>query len=257
MTTLYTLKPLTNLHVGSGDINFDIIDNQVQKDVTTELPVIHSSSLKGALREHAKEKLDAQLLNYIFGSEDKESGNYSFFEAKMLSRPVRSNVEAYFNATSSAVIKEFITLCDTLQVKLDPVLKKALLDFAATPVKPKEPLAFSTKKGIVLEDFQAKESDKELDAVLKDFFGENLALFHETDLKALDLPVLARNKLNNGISENLWYEEVVPAQTQFYFCVVHNKEIEEFEHILSQDIIQIGANKSIGYGFSKLTKVSK
>jgi CRISPR-associated protein Cmr4 len=257
MTTLYTLKPLTNLHVGSGDINFDIIDNQVQKDATTQLPVIHSSSLKGALREHCSEKLEPKLLNYIFGSEEKESGNYSFFEAKMFSRPVRSNVEAYFHATSPSLIKEFLVLCDTLQIVLDEALKQALETLSNTPVQPKQPVAFSTKQGIILEDFEATSSQKQPEEILKEFFGEHIAVFHEDDLKTLDLPVLARNKLNNGTSKNLWYEEVVPAQTQFYFCFVHNKEVEEFEQILCEDIIQVGANKSIGYGFSKLTKVSK
>jgi len=49
---LYTIKCLTNLHVGSGDINFNVIDNQVQRDSVTNLPNINSSSLKGAFREH-------------------------------------------------------------------------------------------------------------------------------------------------------------------------------------------------------------
>jgi len=53
---LYIIEALTNIHVGSGDINFDIIDNQVQKDAITGYPVIHSSSFKGALREHFRDK---------------------------------------------------------------------------------------------------------------------------------------------------------------------------------------------------------
>ncbi len=31
-TELYKITTLSNLHVGSGDINFDVIDNQVQRD---------------------------------------------------------------------------------------------------------------------------------------------------------------------------------------------------------------------------------
>jgi CRISPR-associated protein Cmr4 len=50
-TTLYKINTLSNLHVGSGDINFNVIDNQVQRDPVTNLPNINSSSLKGAFRE--------------------------------------------------------------------------------------------------------------------------------------------------------------------------------------------------------------
>ncbi len=51
-TELYKIITLSNLHVGCGDINFDVIDNQVQRDPITQLPNINSSSLKGAFREH-------------------------------------------------------------------------------------------------------------------------------------------------------------------------------------------------------------
>ncbi len=51
-TELYTIETLSNLHVGAGDINFGVIDNQVQRDSVTNLPNINSSSLKGAFREH-------------------------------------------------------------------------------------------------------------------------------------------------------------------------------------------------------------
>jgi CRISPR-associated protein Cmr4 len=42
----YIIKTKTNLHVGSGDINFGIVDNEVQRDTITNLPVINASSLK-------------------------------------------------------------------------------------------------------------------------------------------------------------------------------------------------------------------
>ena len=256
MTTLYTLTPLTNLHVGSGDINFDIIDNQVQKDATTKLAVIHSSSLKGALREHFSSKLDEKLLNYIFGSEERESGNYSFFEAKLLTRPVRSNVELYFHATTPSVIQEFLNFCTTLGIELDAKLQRALNSLAKASVKEKQPWAFTEKKGVIVEDFQAISKKPSFDESLHTFLGKNIVLFNDKDFKKLDLPVIARNRLNNGTSENLWYEEVVPSQTKFYFSIVKNKEIEEFEKGLHEEIVQVGANKSIGYGFSKIQKVS-
>ena len=47
----FKITAKTNMHVGSGDTNYGIIDKLVQRDVLSNLPMIHSSSLKGALRE--------------------------------------------------------------------------------------------------------------------------------------------------------------------------------------------------------------
>ena len=71
------------------------------------------------------------------------------------------------------------------------------------------------------------------------------------------LPVIARNKLEDGKSENLWYEEVVPAESRFVFFVSYDNEeiFKEFDEIIQKELIQIGANGSIGYGFCKITKV--
>jgi len=51
---LYKIECLTNLHVGSGDINYNVVDNEVEKDING-YAMIHSSGLKGALREHAEQ----------------------------------------------------------------------------------------------------------------------------------------------------------------------------------------------------------
>jgi len=49
---VYKYTCLTNLHVGSGDINYNIVDNEVERDPVTGLPMIHASGVKGALREY-------------------------------------------------------------------------------------------------------------------------------------------------------------------------------------------------------------
>ena len=43
---LMKISCLTNLHVGSGDIKFEIIDGQVEKDPITNYPVIFASGVK-------------------------------------------------------------------------------------------------------------------------------------------------------------------------------------------------------------------
>ena len=54
----YKIDCITNLHVGSGDLNYNIVDNEVERDAVTGYPVIHASGLKGALREHFSKKKD-------------------------------------------------------------------------------------------------------------------------------------------------------------------------------------------------------
>ncbi|MCI0619017.1 hypothetical protein L0244_39105, partial [bacterium] len=70
-----------------------------------------------------------------------------------------------------------------------------------------------------------------------------------------DLPVIARNQLNNGISKNLWYEEVAPHQTLFItYIAATNNDFCDFEKELLQPL-QIGGNASVGYGVCQFHKI--
>jgi len=273
-TKLYTIETLTNLHVGAGDLNFDIIDNQVQRDDITELPIIHSSSLKGAFREAFREdNIEAKNSEkYIFGQENNsnetQAGAYKFFEAQLLSRPVRSNNRAYFNATSPKAVKNFLEAIENFKIEFDNELKTKLEELSELNPTDSNPLIFENIADTILEDntaiYKSFKTSK-----LQELLGENIALFSDKDFKELDLPVLARNQLENGESKNLWYEEVVPKKSKFFFFVGMPDNLDKsdkkekldgynnkFEKLL-ENPIQIGANKSIGYGFCNITKVSK
>ena len=271
-TELYKIETLSNLHVGSGDINFDVIDNQVQRDAITNLPNINSSSLKGAFREafSVKGEEPTNMVKYIFGGSNDEdshaSGAYNFFEAQLLTRPVRSNVKSYFNATSPAVIKNLLETIENFDIDFDEVLKQELEKLSN--LKPqKNPMIFKNITNAILEDNEATVNNFDT-SKLTEFLGSDLALFNDGDYKDLALPVLARNYLVDGISKNLWYEEVVPKKSKFFFCIGKATNIDEkdkkqkidgFENRFNKEgsKIQFGANKSIGYGYSKVTKVSK
>ena len=72
------------------------------------------------------------------------------------------------------------------------------------------------------------------------------------------LPVIARNSV--GEQTNLWYEEVVPHKSIFYFAVVASTSesenlLEAFTDSVREKIIQFGANASVGYGLCKVIKV--
>jgi CRISPR-associated protein Cmr4 len=127
-TNAYLITCLTNLHVGSGDANYGVIDNLVQRDVVTGLPTIHSSSLKGALREFFKNQWSETdiKLKYIFGPDNTRDasageniGHYKFFAADILTLPIRSNKKPFYRATSKEIIEYIIKKAKAFEVALD------------------------------------------------------------------------------------------------------------------------------------------
>jgi CRISPR-associated protein Cmr4 len=80
-------------------------------------------------------------------------------------------------------------------------------------------------------------------------------------LSDYQLPVVARNQLDNGKSSNLWYEQVLPRETRFYFVVlVPDDDTKNFWKTFEDNIkaypVQIGANASVGYGFCKIELIT-
>lgn len=252
----YLITCLTNLHVGSEGVNYGVVDNLVQRDTISDIPVINSSSLKGALREYFKNKWEEtdiknEKLNYIFGpdstrnkSEKGESGigHYKFFEARLLSLPLRSNVKPYYNVTTKDLIDSINEIYTSLSGE------NVLI---SNPYENKK----VAKEIVKLEDWQTLANPQMEDNAN---IGANIATFDTDTFKKVvkSLPVIARNKLDNGESKNLWYEEVVPRESRFVFCVsLTEKYKAEFEKELENAIVQIGGNASIGYGFTKITKI--
>ena len=290
----YIIKTKTNLHAGSGDTNFGIVDNQVQRDSITNLPVINSSSLKGAIRDHFNDfladtnetitntEVKPFVFKTIFGDEQKDldsddkktydklpkQGLVKFIDAKLLFLPLRSNKKPFFHVTSLSTLNEVKCFLESFGISLE-------LDAINT-----------NGKSVVIGNENALVEDVECVALqanfskIKAIFGiENLAIFNDEDFNEAvsNLPVLARNALENGKSKNLWYEEVVPRESILYsvFCYYNNlddstqdkkgktdkKKFEMayrlFEEKLLKDTIQIGANASIGYGITKFAKLGE
>jgi CRISPR-associated protein Cmr4 len=257
----YIISCQTNMHVGSGDTNFGVVDNLVQRDPVTGHPTIHSSSLKGALREYFGEKISNDHPEYIFGSpsnaERTTQGNYGFFSAKLLSIPVRSDIIPYFMATSPDTIQNMLSDLDTFKIKLkDATANEALKNISTMKAVKQQPLSNEADSASI-ENFCSQKAQI---PDVQETLGENIAIFHCEDFKEITkyLPVVARNNLENGESKNLWYEEIVPAMTRFVFIVGKGEKHQDiFDKALSEGIIQIGANASIGYGYTKIKKISE
>jgi len=257
--TIWLITAKTNLHVGNENTSsYGLIDKSVQRDVVTGLPCINGSSLKGALNEFMSHILnkDTDFLIQVFGSDkvandenkrkkDVQKGAFSFFDAKLLTIPVQSNNRLFYRATSPGVLKDFV---DQLNL-FGNEYEEYKFDYDLL-----SPAVF-TEEETELGDYKANKQEKnELVKRLEELIGTDIALFNDADFKELcsddNLPIIARNKLDNGESKNLWYEQIVPQETVFYsvFLSTDNTNLKD---LLDDKIVQIGANATIGMGYCK------
>lgn len=256
---LYIIENHTNMHVGSGDANFDLVDKQIQRDVITNYPTIHSSSLKGALKEYCRyrhsQEHASSFLGHIFGDEE-QSGKVRFIDAHLLGVPMRSNQEPYYVCTSPKIIAHFIETAKLFDIKIDDL--DALEDFANYTGEN----AAIPQGNATIETIEAYGNNTLDFSKLEKYVGSPVAMVPNKKFDKLlkDLPVIARNQLNNGESKNLWYEEVLPRKSRLYTVIsdpnyIHRdderlkKHFERFQNYLTDETtIQIGANASVGYG---------
>jgi len=218
MTTyVFLIRTLTNLHAGGGDAGgYGVVDKLVQRDAATNLPTIHASSIKGALREYFTESkvLTAPEIERIFGASPKppkpgeerepKRGEYRFFSADLLALPEPQDEAPHFRLRANA--------------KHTETLQKRFVHLGAAGLE----LPLGALEG---------------------------------DLKELadELPVIARNYLDNGVSKNLWYEEVIPRESIFVTCFQADDDV--LANLLDKNVLQLGGNATVGYGFCRFIKL--
>jgi len=216
-THVFFITAKTNLHVGneSGG-EFSIIDKAIQRDPLTSLPCVNSSSLKGAIKEFCVHQTNVNVGKYFGSDVDKITGKV---------KPETQKGEAIF--------------FDAKLLFLPQQDDNTLFHY-------------------VTSDDVIKLMNERCELLNSSFRFEKPATFHEkpvaTDnLTSLchddNLPIIARNVLENGESKNLWYEQVLPAETVLYTII--QEEGEELAKALDGQIVQIGANATIGYGYCK------
>ncbi|MBQ2787124.1 MAG: hypothetical protein IJF00_04095 [Bacteroidaceae bacterium] len=219
-TSVWLIIPQTNLHVGNeSTVCFSVIDKAIQRDVTTGLPCINSSSLKGAIKEYF-EHTKATNIKEIFGSTktnkgDSQKGSAIFFDATLLAIPEQKTGgdTPYKLAYSPNTIDAFVKKANLLEAGI-------------------------TDK-VIIEKLQNKE---EVD------YNKFEELCNDDNL-----PIIARNCLENGESVNLWYEQVLPSQSVLATIIQTNDENDL--DCLDGKIVQIGANATIGYGYCRFIKL--
>lgn len=256
----YKLTCLTNLHMGSGDVNYDAVDLEVERDLVLGEPTMNASGVKGALRDHFDRlnragRIKRETVLSIFGSDANEKdqeekkkgtrqGTYHFLSGDLIARPIRvsSGNPSYVLATTPELLKHIGTK-----------LAAFGLNNLFVEIPDAEETVVVTGAGCTeIEGIPAKHAEcKNLEI----FLGKNWALMSPEQLAEIDLPVIAHNVLENGISKNLWYEQVVPHESVFGLLVIAPEGDTDFENALGADVVvQFGAGATTGNGFIKLEK---
>lgn len=221
-THVFLITAMTNLHVGNeGGSDFSIIDKAIQRDPLTLLPCINSSSLKGAINEYcsmspnSKMKDNDNLRKKIFGSDKRgentgsQKGEAIFFDAKILFMPEQINDD---KSPDPFVLRTSKKVVDMMNERVNLFCPN------------------STKFEFPVKDDMCVDYKK-----FKSMCNDD------------NLPIIARNVLDNGESKNLWYEQILPPKTVLYTIIRENGTVLAKE--LQQSIVQIGAGATIGYGY--------
>lgn len=272
--TFFTISCKTNLHVGSGKANYGVIDQLVQRDPTYQYPAIHASSLKGGVKEYCHHATFGYM-KQVFGSDklssgktnhdDSQVGGYKFFDAMLLCIPVRCDKRAFVHVTCPNIL-DYLDSClpENHALKNGLVALKNIFD---ANQKTQAYCFNSDLQDATLEDFDIHATFDSTKAALltediRKLFNCDIAILqnHLFDrlTNDLHLPVIARNYLENGESQNLWYEQVVPRLSRFWSLCIHPDEDVLFNPQLFAEntLVQIGANGSVGYGYCSFTKLS-
>jgi CRISPR-associated protein Cmr4 len=274
---MFLIENLTNLHVGSGDTHFGIVDNLIQRNPVTYIPVIHSSGIKGALKDYFEEiPYPPDKMQKLFGADESKMesfpGRLIFFEGNLLSIPLRASEKVFYNATSPFVIREYISHIKdfTDRVYKREIVLNWLQEFEFDNNTPF--YTFDSVQCPEIEDFRCAKKGKFSKPVyneIEKILGlklEDIALFNDVYFRKIcerSIPVIARNKIDeDGESENLFYEEFIPRKSRFYFILgeenhLLGREYDNFVETMTKDetIVQFGANYSVGYGFCKVTEL--
>lgn len=256
---VYTIRTITNLHMGDIGSAVSIIDKSVQKDAVTEYPTIYATSLKGALRNAATGKADIDLKT-VFGDTNADGawkGKYRFNDAHLLFYPIRSDRRPYYLAVSPMLLEQALQI-----MEIAGNMEKAIKTIEDFKEQETDKLYVGSENGDVLVGNIFVGVNENVDAA-KELLGlfniENEpGLLYLSDREMSEhleqLPVIARNQLNNGISANLWYEEFVPRKTVFLTLISRECEDTGFDKMLKEPF-QMGANATVGYGLSVMQKV--
>lgn len=256
-TEFYKIKCITNMHVGTGEANYSIVDREVEKDEVTGYPVIQSTGLKGALRMVYANIADETATEEIFGTESGHGkdgiGSHKFLDGMFISRPMRvykSSKFPFLPTVSIASVNQYLERLSAFGKNHYGIDNIPDVDFGENS------FLTNVEEDVLVEGEPTGKLSGEVLGMLEklgDVIGEHFAVAKTFD--GYDLPVFPRTRLKDGkIGMGLWYEERVPHESVFFFGVIYPDDAKKMD---MPSIAQIGGNTSTGCGFVQITKLGE
>lgn len=268
----------TPVHPGSGR-STGFVDLPVARESVTDYPVIVGSSLKGALKDKAREKWPdvpkegdetkkdlSKKVAEVFGIQD-DAGKLVVSDARLVLLPVRCLTGQYKWVTCPYLLERLER--DLMRSDLEKKFEKLVLD-----KKPDKGSAFSQDKTkcLFLEEREfkitAEPDGKIIDSVKSliahkdtaERLAKQLVILNDDDFKwfaSYGLSINARNVLDAKTkkSKNLWYEETLSSDSLFYSVLFERgagalASVQEM--LQDHPFLQVGGNETIGQGWFAL-----
>jgi len=271
----------TPVHPGAGR-STGFVDLPVARESITEYPVIVGSSLKGALKDRAREKWPGKKAEKgeekepslevakAFGIQD-DAGNLIVSDARLLLLPVRSLTGQYKWATCPYLLERLVR----------DIQRSGLAEKLKSPKMGKMPKLGTVQAegtGKVFLEEREFDIDGKVDITIIESISQlisneasaerlvrQLIILNDDDFKwfaSYGLPINARNVLDEDTktSLNLWYEETLPQDSLFYtlFLGRGNGAIDLVKTLVNdRPYLQVGGNETVGQGWFSLNLVGE
>jgi len=273
----------TAIHPGSGRSS-GFVDLPVARESTTQYPVIFGSSLKGALKDRAREiwpdsiteiggkkerKLKPEMAR-LFGRQEG-AGDLVVSDAKLLLLPVRSLTGQYKWATCTYLLERIRR--DAQRIRYDTM--KNGLKVSGKPDKGK--VLANKNENLFLEEREFQVSGNIEDSLINEIkklinhdeaakrLSEQLIILNDDDFHwfaSYGLQISARNVLDVDTKESkgLWYEETLPTDSLFYTILFLRKDeaAKDVKSLLDNlKYLQVGGNETVGQGWFAMKTVAR
>ncbi len=265
----------TPVHTGSGRA-LGLVDLPVAREAATDYPFIPGSGVKGSLRDKSEAKFNddegQKRVRAAFGDQEN-AGGLLVTDARLLLLPVRSLSGIYKWLTCPFLLERFWRDCQRAGLAATVFESNSLDSEWSQQLAPGKILAQDTEP-VYLEErrFEVAGPVQEtwMKAISKLIHYEQtrkrlhrqLAVVTDEDFgwfARFALQIQARNVLddNKKTSQNLWYEEALPADTLMYtLLLTRERDQKREEHLrLIQDLfdqdpyLQCGGNETVGHGW--------
>lgn len=288
---LLTLYAETPLHPGAPGVR-GAVDQCVQRDAVTGLPVIWGSSLRGTLRDEAGAKTNVDV-EALFGPEvdsgSAHAGAVAVGDAHLLMFPVREATRGWVWVTAPGALARLgrvLGFCDIHGCDVSAMGKKLTHDLVfgdrqltcfTLDDKVKQSLVGLLPTGACFAPY--------IQRMKRFLFSVSDADFLELTQSEVEIRTRIRlneRKTTTGGQGNMWTQEVLPAESVFFAALVVSKSAKPAANMAEGDpattdnpsapvsgtdlvgqlttlgpILQVGGDESVGMGFVRATWITE